>query len=86
MPRDLVGYIKNKGHAIFSFFNKGKLCAHFHATQNIAVDNQCDHYYMVNMYSSVCSSRSLLFHLFVDVHTLRPNLPLASRNQMTLIF
>lgn len=42
MARDLVEYIKNKGHAIFSFFNKGKLCADFHATQNIAVDNQCD--------------------------------------------
>lgn len=40
----------------------------------------------VKLPSSDSSSRSLLFCLFVDVQTLRPNLPLVSRNQMTLIF
>ena len=45
VSRDLVGYIRNKRHMILSFFKKEKLCADFHATQNTAVDNQCDNSY-----------------------------------------
>lgn len=37
VSRDLVGHIKIQGHAIFSFFSKGKLCAD--------LDDQGGHYY-----------------------------------------